>query len=151
MHQNLRLISIRVFFLLAIMGCMFVEVSCGRKAPPLPPKAIAPPVVEKIKAGQDNGKLRLTWPIPDVHETEALAGFFVYRSKEKASDLPCSQCPVQFDKVADIAYDSFSLKFEKQAVYTENLERGYQYKYRVTSYSAYGDEGQPSGEITIDY
>jgi len=80
-----------------------------------------------------------------------LAGFYVYRSKEKIGDLPCSQCPERFDKVADIGYDTVSLMIEKQAVYTEVLEKGYRYKYRVTSYSAYGDEGQPSGEVTVDY
>jgi hypothetical protein len=144
-------IFIKAFFLIAMMVGLSFTISCGRKAPPLPSESIEPPVVEKIKGGQDNGKLRLTWSIPERGKAEALAGFYVYRSKEKIGDLPCSQCPERFDKVADIGYDTVSLMIEKQAVYTEALEKGYRYKYRVTCYSAYGDEWQPSGEVTIDY
>jgi hypothetical protein len=138
-------------FLTAMLICLFPAISCGRKALPLPPKTSEPPVVENLKADQIDGKLQLTWPIPKTAESDELAGFYVYRSKEKSSDLPCSQCPVRFDKVGDIAYDTVSILFEKKVVYTEIIEKGYQYKYRVTGYSAYGDEGLPSEEITIDY
>jgi hypothetical protein len=151
MHLNQRLIIDKGLWLILMMIFFFSGVACGRKAVPLPPKAIEPPVLGTIKGSQSDGKLRLSWPIPEKIETEALAGFYVYRSKEKLNDLPCSQCPDRFDKVADIPYDSVSLMLEKHAVYSEILEKGYQYKYRVTSYSAYGDEGPPSGEVTVDY
>jgi hypothetical protein len=144
------MIFVKGFFLVIIV-CVSLASACGRKALPLPSKISKPPVVEKIKADLDDDKLQLTWPIPKASESDDLSGFFVYRSKEKSGDSPCSQCPVRFDKVADISYDSVSIVFEKQAVYMEKLEKGHQYKYRVTSYSAYGDEGLPSGEVTIDY
>jgi hypothetical protein len=96
---------------------------------PLPPKISEPPVVEKIKADVNEGKLQLEWPIPETAESDELAGFFVYRSKEKSGDLPCNQCPVRFDKVGDIAYDTVSILFEKKVVYTEKSKRNY-YKYQ---------------------
>jgi hypothetical protein len=147
MHQNFRLI----FIVFTIVCCVSLTSSCGRKALPLPPKISEPPVVEKIKADLNVDKLQLTWPLPETVEADDLAGFYVYRSKEKSGDSPCSQCPGRFDKVADIAYDTVSILFEKRVVYMERLEKGYQYKYRVTSYSAYGDEGLPSDEVTITY
>ncbi|MCU0597886.1 MAG: hypothetical protein MUE70_01340 [Desulfobacterales bacterium] len=146
-----KMIFIRRFFLPAILICVLLAVACGRKDLPLPPKIIEPPVVEKIKADLNGDKLQLTWPIPKTDEADALAGFYVYRSKEKAGAPPCSQCPVRFDRAADIAYDSVSLMIEKNAVYSEKLEKGCQYKYRVTTYSAYGDEGLPSEEVTVIY
>jgi hypothetical protein len=144
-------IFIKGFSLTAMVICVSLAISCGRKALPLPPKTSEPPVVENLKADQIDGKLQLTWPIPETAESDDLAGFYVYRSKEKSGDSPCSQCPMRFDKVGDIAYDTVSILFEKKVVYTEKIEKGYQYKYHVTSYSAYGDEGLPSNEATINY
>ncbi len=142
---------IRGSFLAAMVICVSLAVSCGRKAMPLPPKTLEPPVVQKIKADLKEDTLQLIWPIPETKDPEALAGFYVYRSKEKSGDSPCSQCPARYDKVADIAYDTVSIMFEKQAVYTERLVKGYRYQYRVTSYSAYGDEGSASDGVTITY
>jgi hypothetical protein len=151
MHRNQRLSINKGLWLTLIIIFFISGAACGRKAPPLPAEAVEPPVVENLKGGQENGKLRLAWPMPEKVKAEALAGFYVYRAKDKLTDLPCSQCPDRFDKVADIPFDSVSLVLEKHVAYTEILEQGYRYRYRVTGYSAYGDEGPPSGVITIDY
>jgi len=150
MNQNRRLLCRGLSRLILFFCCFFICFSCGRKAPPLPPNSFEPPVVQNIEAKYDGDKLKLTWPKPEGKAEEEVGGFYVYRSKEKPGSI-CKECPVRFDKIAQIAHDPVSAVFEKRITYTETLEKGYHYKFRVTSYSIYGDEGAPSEVMDIDY
>ncbi len=154
-RRRMRGQSKRFFFkwnlLLTVVFCFLGALSCGRKAFPLPPRISQPPGVENIQAELRGDQLQLSWPVPDSSAPEDLAGFYVYRAKEKSSDIPCTQCPATFNRVADMAYDPVSIKIEKNAVYRETLEKGYRYQYRVTSYSVDGDEGPFSKVVRIDY
>lgn len=112
---------------------------CGKKAPPVPPTQARPPAVNDLSATIDGDTLRLTWTIPgETREvTSGLSSFIVYRSKMPLSESNCTDCPVLFERVADISVEvegSGDLK-KDQMTYYETLEKGYRYLYKVTSHS----------------
>ena len=125
---------------------MFFFISgCGKKAPPKPPRQALLPAVNDLSSNKDEDKLNLSWSVPKVKKkiTQGLDGFIVCRSKKPVSASECRNCPIMFERVADIPIDiksSGDLK-KDMMTYSETLEKGYRYTYKVT---AYGDNGMRS-------
>jgi hypothetical protein len=139
------LVLIPVSFLLSL-SC------CGKKAPPIPPSQTQPPTVDDLGASIDRDELKLTWTIPKEKEnvTPRMSGFIVYRAKTPLSESDCEDCPVLFERVADIPIEmkgSGNLK-EDEMTYDETLEKGYRYIYKVTSYSK-GATGNDSNYVDL--
>lgn len=130
---------------LILIWVFFFISGCGKKAPPKPPHQVLLPAVNDLSLNKDGDKLNLSWSVPKVKEKiiQGLAGFIVCRSKKPISAFECRNCPIMFERVADIPIDiksSGSLKKDTMT-YTETLEKGYSYAYKVT---AYGDNGMRS-------
>ena len=123
--------SILIIFVLLVLGC-------GKKAPPVPPRQAKPPTINDLRASIDGGTLKLTWAIPREKGTiiSDLSGFIVYRSKMLLSGSDCKNCPVPFKRVADIPYEVSASGYMKKgnSTYTETLEKGYRYIYKVIVY-----------------
>ena len=66
-----------------------------------------------------------------------MSGFYVYRSKTAVSEPECKDCPVLFTRLTDIPITG-RVGEEKTFSYTEILEKGYRYIYKVTVYSKFG-------------
>ena len=98
-------------------------------------------------------KLQLSWPIPkwEGNNSNYLAGFFVYRSKENLSKAGCKDCPHQFKRVADLRLDVQSIAPVSRMTYEALLEKGFRYYYKVSCYTDNGNEGEFSKLVTIDY
>jgi hypothetical protein len=81
----------------------------------------------------------LTWSIPREKEKVISdpSGFIVHRSKMPLSESDCKNCPVLFKRVADIPIEvKASERLEKGSMtYTETLEKGYRYIYKVIGYT----------------
>ncbi len=112
---------------------------CGKKAPPMPPRQIQPPAVNDLRASIAGDTLRLTWTIPmeKGKVTPGLSGFIVYRSKKLVSESDCKSCPVLFRRVADIPIEAKGSAYLKKDnfTYSETLEKGYRYIYKLTVYT----------------
>jgi hypothetical protein len=123
--------SILIIFVLLVLGC-------GKKAPPVPPRQKKPPAVNDLRASIDGGILKLTWTIPREKGTimPSLSGFIVYRSKMLLSGSDCKNCPVPFKRVADIPIEAKDPEYMKKgnSTYTETVEKGYRYIYKVIVY-----------------
>jgi hypothetical protein len=123
--------SILIIFVLLVLGC-------GKKAPPVPPRQKKPPAVNDLRASIDGGILKLTWTIPREKGTimPSLSGFIVYRSKMLLSGSDCKNCPVPFKRVADIPIEAKDPEYMKKgnSTYTETVEKGYRYVYKVIVY-----------------
>ncbi len=89
--------------------------SCGKKAPPVPPREKKPPAVNDLSTSIDGDTLKLTWAIPKEKGRiiSDLSGFIVYRSKMLLSDSDCEVCPVPFKRVADIPFEAKGSKYMK--------------------------------------
>jgi hypothetical protein len=112
--------------------------SCGKKAPPVPPRQAKPPTVNDLRTPINGGTLKLTWAIPKEKGRiiSDLSGFIVYRSKMLLLDTDYEVCPVPFKRVADIPIEAKGPEYMKKgnSTYTETLEKGYKYIYKVIVY-----------------
>ena len=145
-------ISLHWLLSFVIIGAFFFIPACGKKAPPLPPTDFELPAVEALTSDLDSEKLTLNWPVPDWKGPVGieLAGFNVYRAKVPAGEV-CDECPVRFQKVDAIEIDDLTAVFGSDLEYRESLEKGFQYRYKVTPYTNTGREGDESPIIKINY
>lgn len=139
----------RVFCVAMVALFMLLFPACGKKAPPIPPTFVAPPVVNGLQVVLENNIAKLNWPVPEWKEKDEnmLAGFYVYRSQILLSDTGCEDCPVRFKKVADIRIGNN----KTDGSYVEPLEKGFQYSFKVSVYTDNGYEGETSEIVTLDY
>jgi len=136
----------------SILLCIVVFLTgCGRKAAPVPPGQVRPPVVDDLSSSMDGDMLKLVWTIPDEKGKVAsgVDGFIVYKSKTSLSDPDCEKCPVLFKKIADIPIEGKDIN--KKITYRETLEKGYKYIYKVTVYTKTGASGKDSNYIKFVY
>ena len=124
-------------FSILIIFALFFS-SCGKKAPPVPPRQVKLPAINDLSASIDGDTLKLTWATPKEKGKiiSGLSGFIVYRSKMLLSDSDCKNCPVLFKRVADIPIKVKGSGYMKKGIitYPESLEKGYRYIYKVIVY-----------------
>jgi len=122
---------------------------CGRKGPPIPPRQIVPPAVTDLGVNMEGDILRLMWSIPQTGGKPApeVAGFIVYRSKTMLTDA-CQKCPNRFRQIADIVIGS-KVSRKKPLLYTETIESGYEYRYKVTAYTRKRIMGAESNVVSV--
>lgn len=137
-------------FAILIISVFFFP-GCGVKAPPKPPREALPPVIDDLRPTIDGNTLKLSWTIPPekVRRRSGLAGFIVHRSKVPLSEPDCPDCPVLFERAADIPIDSYGLEEEEknEMTYSETLEKDFTYTYKVTAYSESGTTGRDSNYV----
>jgi hypothetical protein len=138
----------RVLCLVILTIWMILLSACGKKGPPVPQTFVPPPVVKGLQIILEDNIATLRWPIPEWEEKgeDFLAGFHVYRS-QTAAEKSCEDCPVRFKKVADIQIKNNT----SAGSYTEPLETGFQYSFKVSGYTDSGYEGEKSETVTIDF
>jgi predicted small lipoprotein YifL len=143
-----KLIRKAIFF--AIFAALIVSLSaCGKKGPPLPPSSSVPPEVAGLKITLEENLMTLTWRVA-AHGEEAdtlPAGFFVYRSRSSLSAPACENCPLRFEKAADIPVENAQIR----TTYTEFLEKGFRYVYKVSSYADSGSESELSEVVAVEF
>ncbi len=115
----------------------------------MPPLQIVLPAVTDLGVNVDGDILTLMWSIPqtDGKPAPGVAGFIVYRSKTMLTDA-CQKCPNLFRQVADIVVGSKQSR-KKPLVYTETIESGYEYRYKVTAYTRKRFMGQESNLVSV--
>lgn len=92
--------------------------------------------------------MTLTWRVVSTEEesTAPPAGFFVYRSRLDLSG-DCRDCPPQFEKTAEIPVENAQIR----TTYTELLDEGFRYVYKVSSYTDSGLEGEASAPVAVEF
>ncbi len=132
-----------------ILTIVTISQGCGRKGPPIPPQQTVPPAVTDLGVNMDGDVLRLMWSIPKIggKPVPDVAGFIVYRSKTMLTDA-CQKCPDQFRQIADMVIGSKESR-KKPLVYTETLESGFEYRYKVTAYTRKRIMGAESNVVSI--
>ncbi len=145
---RMRIVSLTPLLLLLMV---FMPAACGKKGPPMPPLLEKPPAVTEIETRMEEGVLTLSWSLEPYRSAAYArpAGFRVYRSIAKHGDIECPGCPPRFQAIADILFDEAAAS-GLRAAYSEELEAGYRYRFRVIPYMDDGAEAGPSDIITID-
>jgi len=115
---------------------------CGKKGPPEPPTGSRPARVRDLGYGVSKNTIKLSWTIPRPDETAQLpiSGFLIFRSQQSLIERECPNCPVQFKTIGDVPVrgPGPGQAGEAPITFTETIEPGYRYIYKVNGYS--GDD-----------
>ncbi len=114
---------------------------CGKKGPPEPPTGFKPPKVRYFRYGVSNNTVKLSWTIPEPDEKAQLSitGFLIYRYQQSAAQRECPNCPIIFKLIGDVPVRSpGSGQSELPITFTQTIEPGYRYTYKVNGYSEGG-------------
>ncbi len=133
----------KIFLRLFICFILLGGIACGKKGPPVPPKAIVPQSVKDLKGEVIQERIRLSWTIP---EGENL--FRLFKAIKPLAEEPCPGCPVRFTERFDIDIaDPKTVHIEgKQVIYWDAIEPGNRYVYKVIVIS---EDGVESGDSNI--
>ncbi len=128
---------------------------CGRKAPPEPPIGSRPPKVKDLGYSINNNTIKLSWKIPktDDKAKSRPAGFLIYRSKQTPLDADCPNCPIRFKQVGEVPVrDAGAGQLEQlMVVFTQTIEPGYFYIYKVRAFDADEIVGIDSDRIEFTF
>lgn len=137
--------------LLLLSGLIAVAcLGCGRKGPPKPPEAYAPPPVEGLGVEGKIEGLNFTWKAPEVENSTSeidpivLGGFVVerveYNREEKGELVPLAFVPLNADAtVKDYTY------LDKE------VQPGKTYDYAIVPQSDDGNIGEPKQVLRVTF
>ena len=134
--------------ILLLIMVTLVLAACGLKDAPVPPKAQAPPAVSDLAATVEGDSVLLRWTVPKV----AQAGAFgkgravLSRAGTSLADAPCRECPLLFQRVADIPISG-----AEAMTYSEKLPRGFKYTYRIVMTFERAGNSPSSNAAVIEY
>jgi hypothetical protein len=142
-------------FLLVIAGSSFLWIGCGQKGPPRPPRRPLPPQVRDLAFTINDGAVELTWTVGDRAErgVASPATVRVFRSRLSAEEAGCKNCPIRYTVSDDIPIlkrrteESEPVKMR----YTEPVETGYRYIFKVIVYDENGNGSRDSNIVKFDH
>jgi len=142
--------------LLVLAGSSLLWIGCGKKGPPRPPRQPLPLAVKDLDYVVHNNIVKLSWTVPGKEESRSAAppaAVKVFRSRMSAEDASCENCPIRFAVSADIpVYKQRSDKSKPiRMSYSEFVETGYHYVYKVTVFDENGIGGKDSNIVRFDH
>jgi hypothetical protein len=142
-----------LFVVLTVLSLFWV--GCGKKGPPRPPQRPLPPKVSDLSYSFSNDRVELSWTVPATADGKASppAAVKVFRSRMSAKEAGCENCPIRYTESGDIPIQKKQAeKLEHIRMrYTDSIEPGYRYIYKVIVYDEYGIGGKDSNIIKFDH
>jgi len=157
MKKAIAKVSILASFILVSatwMTLAFMLSGCGNKALPEPPIGDRPPKVIDLGYSISENTIKLSWTIPKTSDKakSPVTGFLIYRSKQSSVEVDCPNCPIYFLKIGDVLIrGGVSEKPDPSVVFTQTIEPGYRYIYKVKAYDDDGVAGKDSNLIDFRY
>jgi hypothetical protein len=141
---------------LVLAGSSLLWIGCGKTGPPRPPRRPLPLAVKDLDYVVHNNIVQLSWTVPGKEESRSAAppaAVKVFRSRMSAEDASCENCPIRFAVSADIpVYKQRSDKSKPiRMSYSEFVETGYHYVYKVTVFDENGIGGKDSNIVRFDH
>jgi hypothetical protein len=134
---------------LALLSAVLAA-GCGRKLPPIQPGSYPPPAVRNLSGAVLGVEAVLTWTVPpgDPDKDTPAVAFRVLRSRQTAEEVECATCPPVFSVIGELRPSQATAGAPLQ--YTDRLEPGYRYQYKVRTISSLGREGRDSNVVHLD-
>jgi hypothetical protein len=149
------LVKYMALFLLSLAGTSFLWFGCGKKGPPRPPQQPLPVTVKDLSYHIDNDMVQLSWTVPGTEDRSASfpAGVKLFRYKQPAEETNCEKCPIRFAEIADFPLQIKPSEKSRSntMTYSEVLEQGYRYIYKVNVYNKDGIGGKDSNTIEFSF
>jgi hypothetical protein len=145
-----------VALLLLLIGSSLLWIGCGKKGPPRPPRRPLPAAVKDLEYSVRNDIVELNWTVPGKEENRSVAppaSVKVFRSRLSAEEADCENCPVRFTVSGDIPIHRKRSEKSKpiRMSYSEFVEAGYRYIYKVIVFDEYGIGGKDSNIVKFDH
>ena len=142
--------------LLLLAGSSLLWIGCGKKGPPRPPRRPLPPAVKDLAYTVRDDIVELSWTVPGKAEGRSVAppaAVKVYRSRLSAEEASCKNCPIRFAVSTDIPIHKKRSEESRpiRMSYSESVERGYRYIYKVTVLDEQGIGGKDSNIVKFDH
>ena len=118
--------------------------ACGKKAPPVPPRAAPLPVVSDLKIAIEDKSVVLRWRTDKT--ADGVEGYTVYRATTDLSAGECPGCPVIFQKI-DRVMDKGA---DAALMFSEPVPPGFRYTYKVRPFYSSGGEGPDSNMAVVE-
>ena len=142
-------------FFFTLVTLSFLWAGCGEKGPPRPPELRFPPAVKDLSYTIHSQNVELSWTVQstDDHSVSFPVRCKVFRSKSSAEDTNCEKCPIRFAEIGDIPIQMKRSKKPKSTRmrFSEALEPGYRYIYKVIVYDEDGQGSKDSNIVQFDY
>ena len=126
---------------------LFPLSACGKKGPPVPPGYVEPAASSDLRYEIKGTSVVLRWTVtrPSAEGgVQRAASAKIYRSKETAADAACTDCPLMFSLVEAIPCES------DEMTYTETLEPGRRYAFKVVLVDSSGRESADSNVVRFE-
>ena len=142
--------------MLLLIGSSFLWIGCGKKGPPRPPQRPLAAMVKDLAYKVSNDIVELNWTVPGKEENRNAAppvAVKVFRSRLSAEEAGCENCPIRFELSGDIPIHRKQSEKSKpiRMSYSEFVEAGYRYIYKVIVFDQYGIGGKDSNIVKFDY
>lgn len=123
-----------------------LALGCGVKGPPIPPQMVPPPSVADLQGQIEEDRALLTWTAPARASRRVLevTGFRVYRARTPLSENGCENCPLTFEKAAEL-----NVGGQPRMSFSEVLQPGYRYTYKVVGYGAGDNRFEDSNLVEL--
>ena len=138
-------------FLSTLAATSLFWLGCGKKGPPRVPQQPLPATVKDLSYRIDHDTVQLSWTFPAADDRSASypAAVKLFRFKQSAEEPNCEKCPIRFTEIADLPVQLNPTDKSRPSTmsYTEDLERGYRYIYKVIIYNKEGIGGKDSNTV----
>ena len=124
---------------------------CGKKTLPVPPHAEPVPAVSDLSHEIDGAQVTLTWTVPGKVQQGSFGEgeMILSRARTKLADGPCTGCPLVFQRIAVLPFPWAGAGTRPS--YSEGLEHGFRYTYRVVLHMDGGRSSGSSNLAAFDY
>jgi hypothetical protein len=126
---------------------LFAVAGCGKKAMPSPRSVETTAPVCGLCAEKIGDRVNLAWRTAGCGKGAPAARFVVYRFREKSENEPCPKCPRPFSVAGTVEAKPGGVS---QGLYSEQVEAGYRYVFKVVPVADSGKQGPESDEVPIE-
>jgi predicted small lipoprotein YifL len=140
----IRRLETRALFRILALGAIALSLwSCGKKGPPVAPRALPPPQVGDLSAELQSQTVTLRWT--QSAERAQAAGYLVYRAATALDDPACADCPLLFQKAGEVEAEGGENAYR----FSEIVKPGFRYIYKIRPFFTFGSPGPDSNLATV--